>query len=159
MEKKAGEDELTPGWTSYQKHLCYQTYDVSKLLKKGKNTVSALVGAGWYKGKMGFLHLRNNYGERAAFLMQLTVVYESGRKEVFVTDTTWQGAEGRLFFRKFMMEKFMMPSKEEPVWNREVESIDFPCESLTPQPGCRVKVMGKNPRTADFYNTQRGKSN
>ena len=148
--EKAGEDELTPGWTSYQKHLCYQTYDVSKLLKKGKNTVSALVGAGWYKGKMGFLHLRNNYGERAAFLMQLTVVYESGRKEVFVTDTTWQGAEGPVVFSEIYDGEIYDASKEEPVWNREVESIDFPCESLTPQPGCRVKVMEKIPAQRIF---------
>ena len=26
--RKVGEDEMTPGWTSYRRHLLYQTYDV-----------------------------------------------------------------------------------------------------------------------------------
>ena len=38
--EKVGEDEMTPGWTSYRKHLLYQTYDVKNLLKEGTNTVS-----------------------------------------------------------------------------------------------------------------------
>ena len=33
--KKVGTDELTPGWTSYLKHLCYQTYDVNSYLPEG----------------------------------------------------------------------------------------------------------------------------
>ena len=35
--EKVGEDEMTPGWTSYRKHLLYQTYDVKNLLKEGTN--------------------------------------------------------------------------------------------------------------------------
>ena len=45
--ERVGEDELTPGWTSYHRHLCYQTYDVGGMLKKGWNTLAARVGAGW----------------------------------------------------------------------------------------------------------------
>ena len=96
--KKVGEDELMPGWTSYHKHLCCQTYDVTALLKEGENRLDAMLGAGWYKGKMGFLLLRNNYGTRTAFLMQLTVRYEDGREEVFVTDESWQGRPGPVTF-------------------------------------------------------------
>ncbi|MBP5522125.1 MAG: alpha-L-rhamnosidase N-terminal domain-containing protein, partial [Bacteroidales bacterium] len=32
---KVGEDYLTPGWTSYQKTLQYQAYDVTEAIKKG----------------------------------------------------------------------------------------------------------------------------
>ena len=28
--EKVGEDEMTPGWTSYRRHLLYQTYDVTR---------------------------------------------------------------------------------------------------------------------------------
>lgn len=96
--EKAGEDEMTPGWTSYQKHLCYQTYDVTDLLKEGENVLEVMLGAGWYKGKMGFLLLRNNYGTRTAFLMQMTVRYRDGREETFVTDESWQGRPGPVTF-------------------------------------------------------------
>lgn len=96
--KKAGDDEMTPGWTSYHKHLCCQTYDVTGLLKEGENVLEAMLGAGWYKGKMGFLLRRNNYGTRTAFLMQLTLRYEDGREEVFVTDESWKGCPGPVTF-------------------------------------------------------------
>ncbi len=32
--KKVGEDEMTPGWTSYQRHLLYQTYEVTDYLEE-----------------------------------------------------------------------------------------------------------------------------
>lgn len=95
---KVGDDEMTPGWTSYKNHLCYQTYEVTGLLKCGENALGALVGAGWYKGKMGFLHLRNNYGEQAAFLMQLVIRYQDGREEIIVSDDTWTGHDGPVTF-------------------------------------------------------------
>lgn len=96
--KKVGSDELTPGWTSYHKHLCYQTYDVTDFLREGENTLEAMLGAGWYKGKMGFLLLRNNYGTRTALLLQLKVRYQGGGEETFVTDESWQGTDGPVTF-------------------------------------------------------------
>ena len=32
---------MTPGWTSYRKHLLYQTYDVTEYLQKGINGAGA----------------------------------------------------------------------------------------------------------------------
>ncbi len=116
--EKVGEDELTPGWTSYHKHLCYQVYDVGGLLREGRNMLGAMVGAGWYKGKMGFLHVRNNYGERAAFLMQLVVRYRDGREEVFVTDESFEAADGPVLFSEIYDGETYDARKEIPGWNR-----------------------------------------
>lgn len=33
--EKVGFDEFTPGWTSYNKHLLYQVYDIKDMLKQG----------------------------------------------------------------------------------------------------------------------------
>lgn len=52
--ERIGADEFTPGWTSYNKHLLYQIYDVADALSEGVNTLGAELGAGWYKGDMGF---------------------------------------------------------------------------------------------------------
>ncbi len=68
--QKVGPYRLAPGWTSYHKHLLYQTYDLTAFLHSGRNCFGALVGAGWYKGKMGFTLDRNHYGDRAAFRCQ-----------------------------------------------------------------------------------------
>ena len=45
---RVGDQLFTPGWTSYQKRLQYQTYDVTGLLKPGDNAVGAVLGKGWY---------------------------------------------------------------------------------------------------------------
>ena len=36
---RVGDDQLTPGWTSYDKRLRYQTYDVGTLLRQGSNVI------------------------------------------------------------------------------------------------------------------------
>ena len=47
---RVGDRYLTPGWTSYNKMLQVQEYDVSALLKDGENVLSFTVGEGWYCG-------------------------------------------------------------------------------------------------------------
>ena len=141
--KKAGTDEMTPGWTSYHKHLCYQTYDVTELLKEGENVLEAMLGAGWYKGKMGFLLLRNNYGTRTAFLMQLTVRYKDGREEIFLTDGSWQGRPGPVTFSEIYDGECYDARLETPgemEW-KPVSLTDFPREALTAQAGGKVRKM------------------
>lgn len=142
--KKAGEDEMTPGWTSYHKHLCYQTYDVTELLKPGENELEAILGAGWYKGKMGFLLRRNNYGTRTAFLMQLTVRYEDGREEVFGTDESWRGRPGPVTFSEIYdgehYDARLEDRDPEQGW-KKAERISFSNDVLTAQAGSKVRKM------------------
>ena len=38
---------LTPGWTSYDNRLLYQTYDVTSLIREGDNALGAILGDGW----------------------------------------------------------------------------------------------------------------
>ena len=45
--RKVGNDELTPGWTSYRKHLCFQTYEVTDYLKEGKMRQQAGIKGKW----------------------------------------------------------------------------------------------------------------
>ena len=48
--KRVGDAYLAPGWTSYNKRLQYQEYDVTAMLNSGGNAVGAMVGSGWYGG-------------------------------------------------------------------------------------------------------------
>ena len=48
---RVGRFLLAPGWTSYEKRLQYQQYDVTALLKED-NALSVLVGKGWYRSPM-----------------------------------------------------------------------------------------------------------
>ena len=50
---RVGDQVLTPGWTSYDKRLQYQTYDVTPLLQAGRNAIGVTLGNGWYSGRVG----------------------------------------------------------------------------------------------------------
>jgi alpha-L-rhamnosidase len=89
-EKRVGDQVFTPGWTSYNRQLQYQVYDVSDLLVQGKNALGITVGDGWYRGYLGWKDNRNVYGEKLAVLAQLDVTFEDGSREKVVTDDSWK---------------------------------------------------------------------
>ncbi len=88
--EKVGDEFLTPYFTDYRFWTQYQTYDVNKYLKEGKNTISVIMGEGWYKGRLGYkdqgLH-RNHYGNEFKLLCDL-YIYDT---DVIIigTDTSW----------------------------------------------------------------------
>jgi len=48
--RHVGDQVLAPDWTSYDKRLQYQTYDVTDLVKRGANAVGVTLGDGWWRG-------------------------------------------------------------------------------------------------------------
>jgi alpha-L-rhamnosidase len=85
-----GDSEFTPGFTSYNKRLQYQTYDISALLKNGYNAVGALLGEGWFTGVLSGEDSSFRYGDHTAFLAQLEVIYQDGTTETISTDEAWK---------------------------------------------------------------------
>jgi alpha-L-rhamnosidase len=96
--KRVGDAFLTPGWTTYNKRLQYQAYDVTGLLQPGANAVGATLGSGWYRGHIGFSHQMNYYGKDIALLLQLEVTYTDGSTETIVSDESWKSSTGPVRF-------------------------------------------------------------
>jgi alpha-L-rhamnosidase len=90
-----GDHVLDPGWTSYTHRLRYQTFDVTNLLREGSNAIGAMLGDGWYRGRLGFGGGRRNiYGDRLALLAQLEISYADGTTDRIGTDAGWRAARG-----------------------------------------------------------------
>ena len=89
---RVGEDYLAPGLSQYNKHHYYQTYDVSPLLKDGKNSIQVSLAEGWWSGDITFGGGNRNYfGDQLAFLGSLYVQYTDGSSTVVVTDPSdWE---------------------------------------------------------------------
>jgi alpha-L-rhamnosidase len=86
-----GDHVLAPGWTSYSNRLRYQTFDVTDMLRVGYNAIGALLGDGWYRGRLGFGGGRRNiYGSKLGLLAQLEVEYQDGLSETVLSDETWK---------------------------------------------------------------------
>jgi alpha-L-rhamnosidase len=92
--RRVGDELLTPGWTAYKKRLQYQTYDVTRMLRPGRNAVGVTLGDGWYRGFLGFRNGRHTYGDRVALLMQIHVRYADGKAEVLGSDVKWKASTG-----------------------------------------------------------------
>lgn len=88
--KRIGDAYLTPGWTSYNKHLQYQVYDVTNVLTPGKNAIGVLLGSGWYRTRLAWENQMNIYGKETALLFQLEIKYADGSSESIVSDNSWK---------------------------------------------------------------------
>ncbi len=115
--KPIGDQVLAPGWTVYDQRLRYQTFDVTELLREGANTLGAVLGDGWFRGRIGFGGGRHNlYGERLALLAQLEVHYADGSSERIVSDETWRAAMGPILMNSLYDGETYDARLELPNW-------------------------------------------
>jgi len=115
--KRVGNDYFTPGWTDYPTRVYYQTYDVTKLLKRGSNAIGVILADGWYAGYLGWGRKREHYGSEPRLLMQLEVEHAYGGRELIVSDESWKAAYGPHIEADFQMGETYDARKEMPGWN------------------------------------------
>lgn len=89
-----GDHVQAPGWQSYNHRLHYQTYAIpTDLWRQGENVLEAIVGEGWYAGRLSWNpRSRNIWGSEIGVMAQLEV----GGKVVVKTDEQWEWAYGPL---------------------------------------------------------------
>lgn len=116
--KRVGDAYLTPGWTSYNKRLQYQQYDVTSLLASGNNAVGIVLGNGWYRGFIGFNDQHNFYGKEIAALFQLNIKYSDGTTETVVSDESWKCSTGSITASEIYHGESIDSRKDQPNWSR-----------------------------------------
>ena len=94
--KRVGDQYFTPGWTAYDFRYQYQTYDVTSLVKSGENCLGAVLGDGWFRGRLAWNNRRNSYGKKLALLAQLVITYTDGKQEIVGSDDKWKAATGAI---------------------------------------------------------------
>lgn len=114
--KRIGTDYFAPGWTSYNKRLQYQVYDVTGGLKKGNNAVGITIGDGWYRGYT-YNRIKNVYGKKLALLFQLEVLYTNGKREIITSDKSWKVSYGAIRSSSFFDGEVYDARKEKPNWS------------------------------------------
>lgn len=85
---KITDEMLAPGYTSYEKYLQYQAYDVTAYLKS-ENELCAVVSGGWAVGFYGFMGAARGYAPRQLFRCDLVLEYVDGSTEEIATDQSW----------------------------------------------------------------------
>ena len=135
---RVGEDVMAPGWTDYHQRVEYQTHDISEFLIVGDNAIGAIIGEGWYSGRVGHNQRRagNHYGGRPAFLCQIHIEYSDGSVQKIVTDQHWKTSQGAICYSDFLMGELYDARLELAQWHVSGcdESAWQPVEVFIPEP-------------------------
>ncbi len=116
--KRIGDLYLTPGWTSYNKRLQYQTYDVTSQLTQGSNVIAMALGSGWYRSHLAWEDNKNVYGRDAALLFQLDITYSDGTKESVVSDESWKSTTGSIRYAEIYNGEIIDAREQRTGWRQ-----------------------------------------
>jgi len=150
--KRVGEEYFTPGWTSYDFRYQYETYDVTNFLKSETNCIAAVLGDGWFRGRLAWdaKMPRNRYGKKVALLAQLVITYKGGSQQIVSSDDQWKSATGPILESDIYDGETYDARLEQPGWNeagfsgknwQPVSVMEPPKAKLVAPAGPPVKAM------------------
>lgn len=96
--ERVGRAELAPLWTPFGTRVLFDSYDLTKQIKPGENTLVVRLGNGWYNPlplrMWGRFNLREHLAVgRPALAAEIEVVRADGRSEVLRSDESWRVAD------------------------------------------------------------------
>lgn len=116
-DRRVSDDLFAPEWTDYDKRIHYRAYDVTALLARGRNTLAATLGDGWWSGYVGWQETRARYGSlENSLLVQLEIELADGTRFTLGTDGSWQCATGPIISSDFMMGEIYDARRESRAW-------------------------------------------
>lgn len=133
---RVGDDHFANGWTSYHKRLDTLTYDVTRRLRAGSNTLEATLGTGWYAGRLPFeTKKRGPYGKDPELLLQLEIAYADGSRDTVVSDGRWEGTfDGPVLSSSIYDGETYDARREVTGWKPVQANADLGAARLTPKP-------------------------
>ena len=157
--EKVGDEYFTPYCNDYDHWLQYQTYDVTNLLQ-AENELTVMLGDGWYKGRFGFQHQKEIYGDTLSLLCELRVETESG-EIVIASDDTFRAGETPVRFSNIydgeILDMTADCSREYPVkympeigYDRVVERLSLPVKIMRTLPVKELIITPKGEYILDF---------
>ena len=155
--EKAGSEYLAPGCNDYDSWMQTQTYDVTDLIRSGKNHITMMGGDGWAIGNFYFEGGADKiYAENQAVLLDLTITYEDGTSEIISTDNSWTVEESRIRFSS-MYNGEIFDATFNPDETYNVREIDFDYSKLKPRRSPPIHVQ-EEIKPAALINTPAGET-
>lgn len=117
--EKVGDRVLDPGFTDYAERVFYVTWDVTKLLKKGSNTIGVMLGGGWFSVATPELFGFEKAPWTASPKLRLSMYIEfaDGSAVTLGTDSTWRCSTGALVFNCIRAGETWDARLEKTGWN------------------------------------------
>jgi len=142
--QRVGDEILTPDWTDFRDRVMYQTYDVTSLVKSGKNAIGVTLGDGWYGSGLGWALERFTMGEPPTrFLAQLHLRYSDGREDVIATDSSWKTSESAIRRSEIYAGETYDARMEKDGWSQADFNDSDWAESLTPETSSSIVISAQ----------------
>jgi alpha-L-rhamnosidase len=137
-----GDAVLEPPNTDYRTRIVYSTYDVTRLLRRGGNTLSVGLGGGMadVPGTPGRYEKLTRSDGTPAFTGQLEITYADGHHATVASDTTWRSALGPTTFSNWYGGEDYDARRTPQDW-RDAVRVDPPAATLTARDAPPIKIV------------------
>lgn len=118
--EKIGDHFLDPGWTQYDKHTLYVTFDITKNITAGENVFGMELGNGFYyiPGGPRYRKLTGGYGY-PKMIANILIEYADGSTENIISDASWKTAPAATYFSSIYGGEDYDANKEQKNWNNK----------------------------------------
>lgn len=120
-----------PGASQFDRHLYYQTYDITEHIHEGDNGIGITLSSGWWSGSQTFvLGCYNLWGDRESVMAKLVITYADGTIDTVVTNAAeWDYyGEGAYKFAGFFQGE-RLDGRQTEEYDR-FSLPDFTCDKL-----------------------------
>ncbi|KAJ5928701.1 alfa-L-rhamnosidase [Penicillium verhagenii] len=134
------EDEMAPGWTSYNERLNFHVHDVTALVASD-NVIAVELGEGWYASRL-WREGRFVFGKDLGLLAQLEITFkDTAERLTVISDETWEWNVGPILSSEIYDGEVYDMAQEQPGWSTTdynsqesgwtpVRVLPFPTEEL-----------------------------
>ncbi|HVT13787.1 MAG TPA: family 78 glycoside hydrolase catalytic domain [Fimbriimonadaceae bacterium] len=119
--KKVGETtERDPGYTNFDKRVLYVAHDVTSDLKRGANSLGAILGTGWYDvhDLATWRFEKAPWRGRPRLKLALFIDYADGHTQAVGSDASWKTASGPIVFDGIYTGEMYDARFEMPGWDK-----------------------------------------
>ncbi len=131
--KRVGDFIFAPGWTSFDKRIQVQEYDVTDMLSD-ENVLEIYVGEGWTLGRISNNNRHSYSYTKPAVIFELKTEYSDGTVETTVSDESAVCAPSNILFSSIYDGETYDARQTEKNW-KPVQIIDYKKDILIPQEG------------------------
>ncbi|WP_138991189.1 family 78 glycoside hydrolase catalytic domain [Larkinella sp. C7] len=168
--RRIGNAFLSPGWTSYDKTVLYNTYDITGQLRPGNNAIGVVLGNGFYSiSQERYVKGTGTFGNPKLIAL-LKITYTDGSTEHIISDQSWKAAPSPITFNTIYGGEDYDARLEQKGWNTAAFSdktwndavlvtaptgkllpeIDYPVRLLDSLTATKMTVVGPHTVVYDF---------
>ena len=144
--KRVGDALLAPESTDFRKRVLYQTYDVTHLVRAGRNGLGAHVGDGWYASVVA-PGGRYAFGPAPRrFLAQLELTFADGSRQVVRSEPGWRSLPSPVVRSEIYNGETWDARRETPGWsNPDFVDEGWPAARVAEPPSGQLSAQPDPP--------------